>query len=97
MREAVDDVARDIGVAIDPIRIHLPIEHGPHFRESRVEISLLRSGKFRIRHCPFRDEAAEEKPFGEAELFPGASEEQLFRLLHFLLPLNFRVRFSHTI
>ena len=85
--EAVDHVARDVGLAIDLLRIEVFVEKGAQLRDGAIDVGLLRVGEPGIGHGPVGHEVSEEKPLGEAKFLPPA-EEQFFGLLNFLLSLN---------
>jgi hypothetical protein len=85
---AVDQMTRDVGVAIDRDRIEMLIQKHADFGERLIQLRLLRRRDSRIRHRPIRHKAPEKKPLGETErLRP--REEKLLGFLDFLLPLNF--------
>ena len=85
--QAVDHVARDVGLAIDLLRIEVFVEKGAQLRDGAIDVGLLRVGEPGIGHGPVGHEISKEKPLGKAKLLP-AAEEQLFGLLNFLLSLN---------
>src|SRR5439155_25330097 len=92
--KSIDEVPRDIGITIDPIRVEVPIEHLAHFVQCTVQFRLPRRVKPRIRHDPVSYKISQEKSLGETEFLP-AAKKQLLRLLHFLLPLNFCFALCH--
>src|SRR6266700_6039311 len=93
--EAIDEVARDVGIAIDPARVEVAIEHLAHFVQCTVQFRLPRRVKPRIRHDPVSYKISQEKSLGETEFLP-AAKKQLLRLLHFLLTLNFCFALCHV-
>src|SRR6266576_3552775 len=93
--KSIDEVPRDIGITIDPVRIEVAIEHLAHFVQCTVQFRLPRRVKPRIRHDPVSYKISEEKSLGETEFLP-AAKKQLLGLLHFLLTLNFYFRLGHV-
>ena len=85
--QAVNHVARDVGLAIDLLRIEVFVEKGAQFRDGAIDVGLLRVREPGIGHGPVGHEVSEEKPLGKAQFLP-AAEEQFFGLLNFLLSLN---------
>ena len=85
--EAVNHVARNVGLAIDLLRIEVFVEKGAQLRDGAIDFGLLRVGQPGIGHGPVGHEITEEKSLGKAKLLATA-EEQLFGLLNFLLSLN---------
>ena len=85
--QAVNHVARDVGLAIDRLRIEVFVQKSAQLHDGTINVRLLRVGEPRIGHGPVGHEIAEEKPLGESKFLP-AAEEQLFGLLNFLLSLN---------
>ena len=86
--EAIDEMTRNIGVAINRNRIEIFVEELADFRERLIQLGLLRCRKARIRHRPIGNEFPEEQSFGEAK-FLASGEKEFFCLLDFLLPLDF--------
>src|SRR5205823_5634111 len=93
--KAIDQVLRDIGIAIDPVGIEVAVEHLANFVQCALQFRLPRRVKPRIRHHPIGHEISQEKSFGKTEFLP-AAKKQLLGLLHFLLTLNFCFALCHV-
>src|SRR5207237_3218561 len=93
--KTIDEVARDVGIAIDPVRIEIAIEHLAHVAQCTLQFRLPGRVKPRIRHHPVSYKISQEKSLGETEFLP-AAKKQLLRLLHFLLTLNFCFALCHV-
>src|SRR5438552_18501213 len=65
--KAVDEVPRDIGISIDPVRIEVAIEHLAHFGQRAFQFGLSCCIQPRIGHYPIGYEIPEEKSFGKTE------------------------------
>ena len=90
MGQAIDQMTRDVGVAIDRDRIEMLIQERADFGEGLVQLRLLGRRDPRLRHRPIRNETSEKQTLREPErLRP--REKQFFRLPDFLLPLNLRL------
>src|SRR5882724_3415090 len=86
--KAINHLARNVRLSIYFRRIEMVIQELPEFCERLIQLRLLRCGNARIRHHPVGNEIAFEKTFGETEGLR-SGENQLLRLLNFLLPLRF--------
>ena len=93
--KSIDEVPRNIGITIDPVRVEVVIEHLAHFVQCTVQFRLPRRVKPRIRHHPVSYKISEEKSLGETEFLP-AAKKQLLGLLHFFLTLNFCFAWCHV-
>ena len=93
--KALDEVARDVGIAIDPVRIEIAIEHLAHFAQCTLQFRLPGRVEPRIRHYPIGHEISQEEPLGKTEFLP-AAKKQLLGLLHFFLTLNFYFAWCHV-
>src|SRR2546423_2976571 len=89
-RQAVDQMLRNLCLAIDRDRIKMFIEKLPDFCERFVQLRLLRRRNPRIRHYPVRNETPQKKSLCESKRLR-TGEKQLLRLFDFLLPLNLRL------
>src|SRR5207237_266162 len=93
--KAIDQVPRDVGIAIDPVRIEIAIEHLANFVQCALQFRLPRRVEPRIWHHPVSYKISQERSIGETEFLPTA-KKQLLRLLHFLLTLNVCVALCHV-
>src|SRR5205807_6704261 len=93
--KTVDEVPRDVGIAIDPVRIEVAVEHLANLAQCTLQFRLSRRVKPRIRHYPIGHEISQEKSFGKTEFLP-AAKKQLLGLLHFFLTLNFCFAWCHV-
>src|SRR5207247_8965956 len=70
--KSVDEVPRDIGITIDPVRIEVAIEHLAHFNQCTVQFRLPRRVKPRKRRHPVIDKISQNTSISAAEVMPAA-------------------------
>jgi hypothetical protein len=85
--EAVDKMARNVGIAINRDRIEIFVEELADFRQRLIQLGLLCRGNARVRHRPIGNEFPKEQSLGKAK-FLMSGEKEFFRLLNFLLSLE---------
>ena len=86
-RQAVDDVARDIGLAIDALGVEMFVAEVFEVGDRLFDFGSLRSGQLRIRKNPIGDEMAFEQSLGHAG-FLRHRPQQFLGLLHLRLALG---------
>ncbi len=85
--EAIDDMARDIGLAIDLLGIEMFIQENAQLIDRAIDIGLLRVAQAGVGHGPVGHEISEEETLGKTK-FLAAAEEEFLGLLNFLLSLD---------
>src|SRR5205809_7936439 len=58
--KSIDEVPRDIGITIDPVRIEVALEHLAHFVRCTLQVRLARRVQPRIWHHPLGHEISED-------------------------------------
>src|SRR5438552_8071970 len=60
VRQTMDEIARNVRMPIDPVRIELAVQHLPNLSQRALQLRFLSGGEPGVRHHPISNEISVE-------------------------------------